>query len=71
MTKMQEQAIEIIQQIPDSSMVFVIGLLKNIVALDKSEARTPDKKLEKFKAAAGNIEIDSDAVEQYRITNMI
>ena len=62
MTQIKQQAIDIIQRMPDKSMVFVVRMLSDIEA--NPGIQKPNKPMENFFAAAGKINIDKDAVEK-------
>lgn len=69
MTQMKQQAVEMIRRIPDENMVFILGILQNIEEM--TNQRAGEDSLESFRAAARNISIDQEAVEQYRLENMV
>ena len=69
MSEIKQQAITLIDQIPEEEFSFVFTILQNIVTM--LEVKSESGNLQKFKAAAGNVEIDAEAVENYRMANMI
>ena len=70
MTELKEQAISLICGMPDENMTYILGILKNVEALTAQE-RGPDKKMANFFAAAGKVQIDSDAIDKLRHESMV
>ena len=64
MTQIKQQAVDMINRIPDESMVFVLGILKNVEAM--TERREAGSELSDFFSLAGNIDIDEDSVNRFR-----
>ena len=71
MTSIKERAVEMIQKIPDESMIYIVGILQNFISLNSFPEPKQSENMPKFKASAGKINIDTDAVINYRLDNMI
>ena len=66
-TEMREQAVDMINRIPDEKMIFVLGILQDLTAMTENNMIQG----EDFFSLAGNIDVDADAVDELRSVSMI
>ena len=70
MTAMKEQAVQIIDRLPDERMPQIIIILENLASLTGT-GRPKKGKMKNLLAAAGKIDIDGEAVEELRRESII